>query len=245
MSSLIARSLFISLLTLSYSALISTCVAQEIKTQKVTPKKKLIKNQLPKLPVEQTPILRSTDLIIRKSPKICLVLSGGGARGFAHIGVLKQLEAMRIPIDCIAGTSMGAVVGGLYASGLSANEIEQRLVKLKLNDIALDRVERRILPHALREEDKQYPLGATMGLSAKGVRLPTGAVQATQFLELLHNWTAHLKSDIAFDDLPIPFRAVATNLESGKMVVFDKGPLHLAIRASMAAPGVFAPVEID
>ncbi|MFC0351299.1 patatin-like phospholipase family protein [Undibacterium danionis] len=178
-------------------------------------------------------------------PKICLVLSGGGARGFAHIGVLKQLEALRIPIDCIAGTSMGAVVGGLYASGLSAKEIEERLIKLKLNDIALDRVERRYLPHALREEDKQYPLGATMGLSADGVRLPTGAVQATQFLELFHNWTAHLKSDVAFDDLPIPFRAVATNLESGKMVVFDKGPLHLAIRASMAAPGVFSPVELD
>jgi NTE family protein len=180
-----------------------------------------------------------------KAPKICLVLSGGGARGFAHIGVLKQLEAMRIPIDCIAGTSMGAVVGGLYASGLSAKEIEERLIKLKLNDIALDRVERRYLPHALREEDRQYPLGATMGLSAEGVRLPTGAVQATQFLELFHNWTAHLKTDVAFDDLQIPFRAVATNLESGKMVVFDKGPLHLAIRASMAAPGVFSPVELD
>ena len=181
----------------------------------------------------------------QKKQKICLVLSGGGARGFAHIGVLKQLEALRIPIDCIAGTSMGAVVGGLYASGLSASEIEKRLVKLQLNDIALDRVERRYVPHALREEDKQYPLGATMGLSADGVRLPTGAVQATQFLELFHNWTAHLKSDIPFDDLPIPFRAVATNMETGKMVVFDKGPLHLAIRASMAAPGVFAPVELD
>lgn len=178
-------------------------------------------------------------------PKICLVLSGGGARGFAHIGVLKQLEAMRVPIDCVTGTSMGAVIGGLYASGMSAAEIEKRIVKLQLNDIAVDRVERNIVPHALREEDKQYPLGATMGLSANGVRLPTGAVQATQFLELLHNWTAHLKSDVDFDDLPIPFRAVATNLETGKTVIFNKGPLHLAIRASMAAPGMFAPVEID
>lgn len=180
-----------------------------------------------------------------KAPKICLVLSGGGARGFAHIGVLKELEALQIPIHCIAGTSMGAVVGGLYAAGLSASEIEQRLNKLKLDDIALDRVERRYLPHPLREEDNHYPLGATLGLSTSGVRLPTGVVQATQFLELMHNWTAHLKSDIHFDQLPIPFRAVATNLENGKMVVFDKGPLHIAIRASMAAPGVFAPVEIE
>lgn len=178
-------------------------------------------------------------------PKICLVLSGGGARGFAHIGVLKELEAMHVPIHCIAGTSMGAVVGGLYAAGLSASEIELRLNKLQLNDIALDRVERRLLPQALREEDNRYPFGATLGLSASGVRLPTGVVQATQFLELLHNWTAHLKSDISFDKLPIPFRAIATNLENGQMVVFDRGPLHVAIRASMAAPGVFAPVEID
>ena len=182
---------------------------------------------------------------IGKTPKICLALSGGGARGFAHVGVLKVLESLHIPVDCIAGTSMGAVVGGLYAAGLSAAEIEQRLDKLKLNDIALDRVERRLLPHAVREEDTQYPLGATLGLNASGVRLPAGVVQATQFLELLHNWTAHLQPDINFDQLPIPFRAVATDLENGKMVVFSKGPLHKAIRASMAAPGVFAPVEIE
>ncbi|MFZ6812963.1 patatin-like phospholipase family protein [Undibacterium sp. Rencai35W] len=180
-----------------------------------------------------------------KAPKICLALSGGGARGFAHVGVLKTLEALNVPIDCIAGTSMGAVVGGLYAAGLSATEIEQKLEALKLNDVALDRVERRVLPQAIREEDTQYPLGATLGLSASGVRLPTGAVQATQFLELLQNWTIHIQPDIKFDRLPIPFRAVATDLESGKMVVFDQGPLHTAIRASMAAPGVFAPIEVN
>ncbi|MDY7537428.1 patatin-like phospholipase family protein [Undibacterium sp. RTI2.1] len=182
---------------------------------------------------------------LTKTAKICVALSGGGARGFAHVGVLKALEELNVPIDCIAGTSMGAVVGGLYAAGLSATEIEQRLQALKLDDIALDRVQRRMLPEALREEDTQYPLGATLGLSASGVRLPSGAVQATQFLELLQNWTVHIQPDINFDKLPIPFRAVATDLESGKMVVFDKGPLYTAIRASMAAPGVFAPVEVN
>ncbi|MFZ6747569.1 patatin-like phospholipase family protein [Undibacterium sp. Ren11W] len=186
----------------------------------------------------------STSAVV-KTPKICLALSGGGARGFAHVGVLKVLEDLRIPIHCIAGTSMGAVVGGLYAAGLSASEIEQRLAKLKLNEIALDRVERRLLPQSLREEDAQYPLGATLGLSSSGVRLPTGVVQATQFLELLHNWTAHIDPDVSFDQLPIQFRAVATDLEDGKMVVFRQGPLHKAIRASMAAPGVFAPIEIN
>ncbi|WP_394780335.1 patatin-like phospholipase family protein, partial [Undibacterium sp.] len=180
-----------------------------------------------------------------KRPKICLALSGGGARGFAHVGVLKTLEALNVPIDCIAGTSMGAVVGGLYASGMSANEIEKRLDALKLNDVALDRVDRRALPQPLREEDEQYPLGATVGISNNGVRLPTGVVQATQFLELLQNWTAKIPSNIDFDRLPIPFRAVATDLENGQMVVFDKGPLHTAIRASMAAPGVFAPIQVN
>ncbi|WP_423011159.1 patatin-like phospholipase family protein [Undibacterium sp. Di27W] len=180
-----------------------------------------------------------------KPPRICLALSGGGARGFAHVGVLKVLEELRIPIDCIAATSMGAVVGGLYAAGFSANEIEAKLDALKLNDIALDRVERRYLPQNVREEDEQYPLGATLGLSANGVRLPAGVVQASQFLEILQNWTAHLQPDIDFDKLPIPFRTLATDMETGKMVVFTKGPLHKAIRASMAAPGVFAPIEID
>ncbi|MBI3727998.1 MAG: patatin-like phospholipase family protein [Burkholderiales bacterium] len=180
-----------------------------------------------------------------KKPRICLALSGGGARGFAHVGVLKVLEELHVPIDCIAGTSMGAVVGGLYAAGFSASEIEKRLDALKLNDIALDRVERRYLPQSIREEDEQYPLGATLGLSANGVRLPAGVVQASQFLEILQNWTAHLQPDIDFDRLPIPFRTLATDMETGKMVIFTKGPLHKAIRASMAAPGVFAPVEID
>ncbi|MBI3284002.1 MAG: patatin-like phospholipase family protein [Burkholderiales bacterium] len=192
---------------------------------------------------------RAESLVVQhsltKAPKICLALSGGGARGFAHVGVLKVLEELHVPIDCIAGTSMGAVVGGLYAAGLSASDIEQRLDALKLNDIALDRVDRRQLPQTVREEDEQYPLGATLGLSGKGVRLPAGVVQATQFLELLQNWTAHLQPDIAFDQLPIPFRTVATDLESGKMVMFSQGPLHTAIRASMAAPGVFAPIEVN
>lgn len=197
-----------------------------------------------------TPSLASAESIIvqgpqLKKPKICLALSGGGARGFAHVGVLKVLEELHIPIDCIAGTSMGAVVGGLYAAGFSASEIETRLDTLKLNDIALDRVERRYLPQSVREEDEQYPLGATLGLSANGVRLPAGVVQASQFLEILQNWTAHLQPDIDFDRLPIPFRTLATDMETGKMVIFTKGPLHKAIRASMAAPGVFAPIEID
>lgn len=182
---------------------------------------------------------------IKSRPKICVVLSGGGARGFAHIGVLKYLEEQHIPVDCIAGTSMGAVVGGLYASGMSANEIEQKLNDIHLNNVALDIVDRRQIPQTLREDDARYTIGGTFGVSKDGVTLPLGAVQANQFLEILQNWTSHLPSDISFDQLTIPFRAVATDLGTGEMVVFNKGPLSTAIRASMAAPGVFAPIEID
>jgi len=179
------------------------------------------------------------------APKICVVLSGGGARGFAHIGVLRYLEQHHIPVHCIAGTSMGAVIGGLYASGLSADEIEQRINTINLGDVALDIVDRKSLSQSLREDDENYPISGTFGLNKNGVTLPLGAIQANQFLQLLHNWTAHVPPALPFDRLPIPFRAVATDLESGNMVVFDKGPLHLAIRASMAAPGVFAPLEIN
>lgn len=181
----------------------------------------------------------------KADPKICLVLSGGGARGFAHIGVLKYLEEQHIPVDCIAGTSMGAVVGGLYASGMSANEIEKKLNGMNLNNVALDVVDRRELPQPLREDDYNYPIGGTYGLSKEGVTLPLGAVQANQFLEILQNWTSHLPPNISFDQLPIPFRSVATDLETGDMVVFSKGPLSTAIRASMSAPGVFAPIEYE
>ncbi|MET3121192.1 NTE family protein [Oxalobacteraceae bacterium GrIS 2.11] len=181
----------------------------------------------------------------KPGPKICVVLSGGGARGFAHLGVLRYLEEHHIPVHCIAGTSMGAVIGGLYAAGLSADEIEQNINKINLGNVALDNVERRDVPQSLREDDENYPISATFGLGKGGVTLPLGAIQANQFLQLLHNWTAHVPNNIVFDQLPIPYRAVATDLETGNMVVFDKGPLHMAIRASMAAPGVFAPVDLD
>jgi len=178
-------------------------------------------------------------------PKICVVLSGGGARGFAHVGVLKYLEELRIPVDCIAATSMGAVVGGLYASGMSANDIETKLSDLHLSNIALDIVDRRLISQTLREDDVNYPISGTFGLSGKGVTLPLGAVQANQFLEILQNWTSHLPPDISFDSLPIPFRSVATDLQTGDMVVFNKGPMSTAIRSSMAIPGVFTPMEYE
>ena len=177
-------------------------------------------------------------------PSIGLVLSGGGARGYAP-RVLKVLEDNRIPIDCIAGTSMGAVVGGLYASGMAADEMQKRLSEVNLADIAFDVTERADLPQTSREDERLYINGLTLGFGKKGVKVPVGLVQGNRLQALLANWTAAVPTNQPFDRLPIPYRAVATDLQTGQMVVLDHGSLPLAIRASMAMPGLFAPAEIN
>jgi len=174
-----------------------------------------------------------------------MALSGGGARGYAHLGVLRVLERNRIPIDCIAGTSMGAVVGGLYASGLSADELITRLSKVDLTNIAFDRNERSTLSQALREDEYDYPVGLAAGYGDGKFKLASGFVQGNRFLILLQDWTARVPGNASFDKLPIPFRAVATDLGNGDEVLLSRGSLAHAIRASMAAPGLFAPIAID
>ena len=178
-------------------------------------------------------------------PRIGLVLSGGGARGYAHIGVLKMLERMHIPVDVIAATSMGVVVGGLYASGLRADELEQKLSQVDLSDIAFDRNDRAKLPQSLREDDFQYPIGLSAGYGDGRLKLPAGLVQGNRLLALLKNWTAQWPDNIKFSQLPIPFKAMATDLATGDPVILDRGSLPLAMRASMAVPGLFAPIEVD
>ncbi|WP_060127977.1 patatin-like phospholipase family protein [Burkholderia territorii] len=178
-------------------------------------------------------------------PAIGLVLSGGGARGYAHLGVLKVLEENRIPIDCIAGTSMGAVVGGLYASGMAADEMQKQLSEVNLADIAFDVTDRADLPQSSREDERLYINSLTLGFGKKGVKAPVGLVQGNRLQALLANWTAAVPTNQPFDQLPIPYRAVATDLQTGQMVVLDHGSLPLAIRASMAMPGLFAPAEIN
>ena len=177
-------------------------------------------------------------------PRIGLVLSGGGARGYAHIGVLKMLERMRIPVDVIAATSMGAVVGGLYASGMRADALEQKLSQVDLSDIAFDRNDRAKLPQSLREDDFQYPIGLSAGYGNGNLKLPAGLVQGNRLLALLKNWTAQWPDNIDFSRLPIPFKAMATDLATGDGVILDHGSLPLAMRASMAVPGLFAPFEV-
>jgi NTE family protein len=176
-------------------------------------------------------------------PSVGLVLSGGGARGYAHLGVLAVLEENHIPVDCISGTSMGAVVGGLYASGMRAADMEKRLDKVNLADIAFDVNERSELPQSAREDERLYV--GSLGFGTNGVKLPVGLVQGNRLQALLQDWTSRVPSNQSFDQLPIPYRAVATNLRTGQKVILDHGSLPQAIRASMALPGLFAPTEID
>ncbi len=178
-------------------------------------------------------------------PAVGLVLSGGGARGYAHIGVLKVLEDNRIPVDCIAATSMGAVVGGLYATGMDAHDMEQRLSGVNLADIAFDVTERPALPQAQREDERLYVSSLSFGYGAKGFKLPAGLVQGNRLQALLQDWTSSAASNRSFNQLPIPFRAIATDLQTGQEVVLEQGALPQAIRASMAMPGLFAPAEVD
>jgi NTE family protein len=176
-------------------------------------------------------------------PKVALVLSGGGARGGAHIGVLKALEEQHIPIDIIVGTSAGAIVGSAYASGMPLAEIERVMQTLSTASLVHD-VDRRDLSVARKSDDEGSYVGPEFGIGANGLSLPKGAVSGVALEGVLRRLTARQASD-SFDQLPIPFRAIATDVASGDMVVLAKGNLALAIRASMAIPAVLTPVEID
>ena len=176
---------------------------------------------------------------------VVVVLAGGGAKGFAHLAVLRRLERDGVKIDRLVGTSMGAVIGGLYASGLSTDDIERVLADLDPAKVALDQVDRLELPLRAREHQRQYPIDLEFGLKDGQLSFARGVSDGQRFLALLQQLTPHLPAHVNFDQLRIPFRAVATRYRDGELTVFREGPLHLAIRASMAAPGIFAPVEVN
>ena len=176
-------------------------------------------------------------------PRICLVLSGGGARGIAHIGVLKVLEDLKIPIDCIAGTSMGAVVGGLYASGMTAAQIDATMRSVDWQSAFRDAPPRQDLAFRRKQDDRNFLVRLPLGLKHGKILLPKGFIQGQKLQETLRQLTLPFSNSTNFDTLPTPFRAVATDLVTGNRVLWDKGDLAVAMRSSISAPGVFAPVE--
>lgn len=176
---------------------------------------------------------------------IGLVLGGGGARGAAHIGVLKVLERERIPIRAIAGTSMGAIVGSLYAAGYSPEEIEALLSAVDWRDVLSDDPPRQERPMRRKDEDLRYLLGIKIGFRDGAIQFPRGAIQGQKLLLLLRRLLLPTWETEDFDALPIPFRAVGTDIGNGERVVFDSGDLALAVRASMSVPAAFQPLRVD
>jgi NTE family protein len=177
------------------------------------------------------------------SAKTCLVLGGGGARGAAHIGVLKVLERERIPIDCVTGTSMGAIAGGLYAAGYDADAIEAVLKGIDWKDMFRDDPPREELPMRRKEDELRFLGGIELGLKEGSIALPRGLVQGQKLQLLLRRLLLSTAQLPDFDALPIPFRSVATDIGNGEKVVFADGDLAMAIRASMSVPGAFAPIR--
>jgi NTE family protein len=194
-----------------------------------------------------TPTASSTEEqtrnIAEQSLKVGLVLSGGGARGFAHIGALKVLEEVGMPIDYIAGTSMGSIVGGLYAIGYSAAEIEQLITEVDWGDLFSDTPPRNLWSYQKKQATSKYILG--VGFTRNGFVVPKGFTAGQKISNFLSFLTLRASDIEHFDDLPIPYRAVAADIGTGEEVVLDHGSLADAMRASMAVPGVFTPVDMN
>lgn len=174
-------------------------------------------------------------------PRVGLVLSGGGARGFAHVGVLKVLEEVGLPVDVITAASMGAVVGGLYAAGYSAAELERLVVQAPWTRLGADPL-RRETSDGL--EFPRFRPGLTLRMDRSGAYLPQGLFSADAFAAMLLRLTAPVHAVADFRELPIPFACTATDLETGSVVRLDRGSLMSAIQASTALPTLVAPVDV-
>ena len=178
-------------------------------------------------------------------PKIGLVLAGGGAKGAAHVGVIKVLEELGVPIDYIAGTSMGAIVGGLYASGLSSKQLEKAVRSIDWNDIFNDKPARANRDFRRKLEDEGFLVRYKIGFKDGDFQLPRSVIDGQKLNLALRSLAIRAVGIHDFDKLPIPFRAIATDIETGETVILGSGSLATAMRASMAVSGVFPPVELD
>jgi len=190
------------------------------------------------------PVLPGTD-DSQERLKIGLALSGGGARGGAHIGVLKRLEELQVPIDYIAGTSMGAIIGALYSAGYSADEIEALLKAADWTTALRDRPNRKDSTMRQKDLERRVLIPYRVGFNHGDFQFPMGAVEGQHLDQMFNRFLIGVADTQNFDDLAIPFRAVATDLGTGHEIILSEGSLPDAIRASMSIPGYFAPVPLD
>ncbi|KKL01346.1 esterase [Rheinheimera mesophila] len=182
---------------------------------------------------------------VKNRPCIALVLGGGGARGGAHLGVIRQLEQQAIPVDLIVGTSIGAFIGGLYALGHSPDEIQRILEQLEWSTGFRDKVHRDEMPVRRKQQQDDYPIRLGLGLDSSGVKIPKGVLLGQAMAELILEAYGPVLNYSHFDQLPIPFRAVAADLTNRDTVVMSQGSLLQAVQASMSIPGVVRPMELN
>ncbi|MDD4092485.1 MAG: patatin-like phospholipase family protein, partial [Smithellaceae bacterium] len=178
-------------------------------------------------------------------PRIGLVLSGGGARGLAHVGVIQVLEEMKIPVYCIAGTSMGAIVGGMYASGMSPAELGKFITSMQWNEAFKDKPDASEMTFRRKSDAADFLIDLDLGFKDGKFTMPRGVLQGQNLNLILKSLLIHTEDIDDFNRLNIPFRAVATDIETGDAVILEKGELVKALRASMSIPALFAPVEMD
>lgn len=196
--------------------------------------------------IVSTPISHAAEASATKnSPRIGLALSGGGARGLAHVGVIKVLEELRVPVHCITGTSMGAIVAGTYASGISAADMEKAVLAADWDNIFRDKPPRSEVVNRRKIDDYKTLFAPEMGIKNGSLVLPKGVVSGVSIEAFFRTLTGRAAGQHDFDKLAIPFRAVAADIESGEAVVISSGNVAHAMRASMSVPGALAPVEID
>ena len=189
------------------------------------------------------PVATSGSTAIR--PRVALVLSGGGARGLAHIGVLKVLRELRVPVDVIVATSMGSIVGGAYAAGHTPETMEALVNGADWDEMFADRAPREYLSFRRKEDDLRFIGKGEFGIKRDGIVFPRGALGAQNLEEFLRLVSKPASDARHLDLLPIPLRAIATDLVTGRLVVLSDVPLSTAMRASMSVPGVLAPTNID
>ena len=176
-----------------------------------------------------------------KRPKIALVLAGGGAKGAAHIGVLKVLEQQRIPIHIVTGTSIGSVIGGLYALGYDADTIENKMLSTDFNQGYSDAIPRENLRYRRKQQKDQLNVPFELGILNGSIVMPSGALQGQSTNQIIRNLTGLVPNQTSFDDLAIPYRAIATSLGTRETISIDQGSLTVAMRASSSVPGALAP----
>jgi NTE family protein len=194
------------------------------------------------VPAQAKGMCRQRATLPADRPRIGVVLGGGGARGISHISVLRTLEQLQVPVDCIAGTSIGSLVGALYASGMTVEELEDVVTTMDWDKLFANDIPREERSYRRKRDDELVIAQPGVGISSEGLKVTTGLLTGENIMLMFGRLVEPVSTIEDFDNLPIPFRAIAADINDGSAVVIKGGDLALAMRASMSIPGAFPPV---